>query len=178
MKTCCITFLRYSQNHQNQVYLQQSILTWHRSLRYQMWWIGLRPFVLSREIVRQSLWEGRVGYWTGCWPRLIYQDQIHLMRGDKMWLEPSAIPSLSFSRSLALSFSFCFHPTLPCPFSKCALWDVDTTPAFVHIRCPIPLPKCPYINQTNNLPTTMAVNWKPFFTDLRWTWLGRLAKPT
>lgn len=30
----------------------------------------------------------------------------------------------------------------------------------------------------NNIPTTMQVNWKPFLTDLRWTWLGRFAKPT
>lgn len=27
-------------------------------------------------------------------------------------------------------------------------------------------------------PTTIRVNSKPFFTDLRCTWLGRLAKPT
>jgi hypothetical protein len=27
-------------------------------------------------------------------------------------------------------------------------------------------------------PTTMAVNWKPLRTLLRWTWFGRLEKPT
>jgi hypothetical protein len=27
-------------------------------------------------------------------------------------------------------------------------------------------------------PTTITVNWKPFLTLLRWTWFGRLAKPT
>lgn len=27
-------------------------------------------------------------------------------------------------------------------------------------------------------PTTMAVNEKPFRTDLRWTWFGRFEKPT
>lgn len=27
-------------------------------------------------------------------------------------------------------------------------------------------------------PTTINVNSNPFFTDLRWTWLGRLANPT
>ena len=29
-----------------------------------------------------------------------------------------------------------------------------------------------------NSPTTINVNSNPFFTDLRWTWLGRLANPT
>ena len=29
-----------------------------------------------------------------------------------------------------------------------------------------------------DVPTTITVNWKPFRTLLRWTWLGRLAKPT
>lgn len=28
------------------------------------------------------------------------------------------------------------------------------------------------------LPTTIRVNSKPFFTDFRWTWLGRFANPT
>lgn len=28
------------------------------------------------------------------------------------------------------------------------------------------------------LPTTISVNSKPFFTDFRWTWLGRFANPT
>lgn len=29
-----------------------------------------------------------------------------------------------------------------------------------------------------DLPTTISVNSKPLFTDFRYTWLGRLAKPT
>ena len=32
--------------------------------------------------------------------------------------------------------------------------------------------------QAHDVPTTMAVNWKPLRTLLRWTWLGRFAKPT
>lgn len=27
-------------------------------------------------------------------------------------------------------------------------------------------------------PTTISVNSKPFFTDFRWTWFGKFAKPT
>lgn len=157
------TFLRYSQNHQNQVYQPQSILTWHHFLQYLMWLTWLQLFELSHELIQLSLLVDIIVYWIMCLQELIYQGQIHLLKVSALFFFFFLCPSLSLSISLLTPLSLS-------PFFCCLLFLFINPPFcfFSFFICILQV----------TLPTTIQVNWKPFFTDLRCTWLGRLAKPT
>lgn len=117
------TFLRYSQNHQNQVYQPQSVLTWHHFLQYLMWLTWLQLFELSHELIQLSLLVDIIVYWTMCLQELIYQGQIHL-------LKVSALFFFFLCPSLSLSISLSWPPFLFLLFFCCLLFLL-ITPLFV-----------------------------------------------